>query len=183
VAAGPRLSALFLALLLAACWEGKPFYSKDELRAPIRPGLYRTVGTNSPSDHGGYRISVRPDGYTLIARLDGAEMELVGFVPLPRRDGLFVAWFEEQTDKLGKDEGTAYGLLERRGDEYVASFPMCSETRVIAEAAGAVFHADPKVPICGFPDRASLEAGLRRVAAEGPMETLRLVPAAARGRE
>jgi hypothetical protein len=180
VAAELRRLVPLLALMLSACWEGKPFYSRDELLAPIRPGLYRTIGTNSPSDHGVYRVSVRPDGYTLVARLDGAETQLVGFVPLPGRDGLFVAWFEELTDKLGKDEGTAYGLLERRGDEYVASFPMCSQTRALAEAAGAVFHADPKVPICGFADRASLETGLRRVAAEGPMETLRLVPAGAR---
>jgi hypothetical protein len=179
VAAAFRRLVPLLALILPACWVGKPFYTQDELRAPIRPGLYRTVGTDSPSDHGGYRISVRPDGYTVIARLDGAETEVVGFVPLPGRDGLFIAWFEKSPGgKWEADDGMAYGLLERRGSEYVASFPMCSETRALAEALGGVFHADPKVPICGFADRASLEAGLRRVAAEGPMETLRLVPAA-----
>jgi hypothetical protein len=41
----------------------------------------------------------------------------------------------------------------------------------------AVFLPDPKVPLCRFPDRASLEAALKRAAGEGPMETLRLVPA------
>jgi hypothetical protein len=173
VAAELRRLVPLLALFLSACWVGKPFYSKDELRAPIRPGLYRTVGTDSPSDHGPYRVSVRPDGYTTIARLDGTESEVAGFAPLAGRDGRFVAWFEE---KGGRDEAIAYGLLERRGREYVASFPMCSETRALAEAVGGVFHQDSKVPICAFADRSSLEAGLARAAAEGPMETLRLVP-------
>jgi hypothetical protein len=178
VAARPRLSAPFLALLLAACWAGKPFYSKSDLKAPIAPGLYRTIETASPSEHGRYRISVRPDGYTALERADSVEGELAGFAPLAGADGVFVAWFEQSSGRtLGGDEGTTYGLLERRGSEYLLSFPVCSETRALAEAAGGLFKADPKMPICLFPDRASLEAGLRRVAAEGPLEKLRLVPA------
>jgi hypothetical protein len=171
------LAAPLLALLLAGCWAGKPFYSKSELEAPIAPGLYRTIEEASSSEHGRYRISVRPDGYTALKRADSAEAELAGFAALPGADGTFVAWFEESSGRpVGVDEGTTYGLLQRQGAGYVLSFPVCSETRALAEAAGGSFKADPKVPMCLFPDRASLEAGLRRVAAEGPLEKLRLVP-------
>jgi hypothetical protein len=176
VAAPFRLAVLLPALFLAACWAGKPFYSKADLRAPIAPGLYRGIETGSSEEQGRYRISVRPDGYTVSARLDGGEAELTGFAALPGRPGTFVAWSKESPGKRDHDESVTYGLLERRGSEYILSLPMCSETRAIAEAAGGVFGADPKVPMCVFPDRARLEAGLRRVAAEGPMEALRLVP-------
>ena len=174
MAAPFRLAALLPALFLAACWAGKPFYSKDELRAPIAPGLYRAIEVDSSQEQDRYRVSIRRDGYTIVAKDGGAEPELAGFVPLPGRDGTFVAWLEEA--KRGGDEGVTYGLLERRGSEYRVSFPVCSETRAIAEAAGGVFGDDPKVKMCYFRTRASLEAGLRRVAAEGPMESLRLVP-------
>jgi hypothetical protein len=180
MAASPRLSVLLPVLLLAACWTGKPFYSKDDLRAPIAPGLYRAIESGSSGEHGRYRISIRPDGYTAVARLDGGETELTGFATLPGRDGTFVAWSEESRRE---GEGVTYGLLERRGAEYMMSFPMCSETRALAEAAGGIFGADQKVPMCVFPDRARLEAGLRRVASEGPMESLRLVPIGKDGRD
>lgn len=177
VSARARIWSALLPLLLTACWTGTPFYAAKEVRAPIAPGDYRTIGTDSPSDHGGYRVSVRADGYTSLAQLDGSETTVAGFAPLPGRQGLFVAWFQESLEK-GWEPGTMpYGLLERRGREYLLSFPMCSDTRALAEAAGALFQPDPKVPLCRFPDRTSLEAGLARVAAEGPMESLRLVPA------
>jgi hypothetical protein len=166
-----------LTLLLTACWTGTPFYAAKEVRAPIAPGVYRTVGTDSPSEHGLYRVSIRADGFTALAQVDGTETTVAGFAPLPGREGLFVAWFQESLEK-GWEPGTMpYGLLEHRGREYRVSFPMCSDTRALAEAAGALVQPDPKVPLCRFPDRASLEAGLRRVAGEGPMETLRLIPA------
>ena len=178
MAAGSRAWSALLALpLLAGCWTGTSFYAPQEVRAPIAPGIYRTVGTGSPSNQGRYRLSIRGDGYTSVAQVDGSETTVAGFAPLPGRDGPFVAWFQESVEK-GWEPGTMpYGLLERRGREYVLSFPMCSETRALAEAAGAVFLPDPKVPLCRFSDRASLEAGLRRAAEEGPMESLRLVPA------
>lgn len=176
MAASLRLSALLPALLLAACWAGKPFYSRDDLRAPIAPGLYRAIETDSSEEQGRYRISIRRDGYTILAKQGAAEAELAGFTPLPGRHGMFVAWLVQSPARGDDDEGVTYGLLERRGSEYKVSFPMCSETRAIAEAAGGVFSADPKVPMCVFQDRARLEAGLRRVASQGPLESLRLMP-------
>jgi hypothetical protein len=176
VAASFRVAALLLALPLAACWAGKPFYSKEDLRAPIAPGLYRAIETGDNKEQDRYRVSIRRDGYTIVAKDAGTEPELAGFAPLPGRDGMFVAWLVQSTAKRDDDEPVTYGLLERHGSEYKVSFPMCSETRTIAEAAGGVFTADPKVPMCFFQDRARLEAGLRRVAVEGPMESLRLVP-------
>jgi hypothetical protein len=174
---GARLLALLPAVfLLAGCWTGAPFYAQAELRSPVPPGLYRTVGTDSPSDHDRYRVSVRRDGYTSFARIDGGDTGVAGFVRLPGSKALYVTWFEEGGARGDDDSIRAYGLLERRGGEFLVSFPMCSETRAMAEAAGALFLPDPKVPLCRFPDRASLEAALERVAAEGPMETLRLVP-------
>jgi hypothetical protein len=171
-----RAWSALLTLVLSACWTGTPFYAAKEVRAPIAAGVYRTVGTDSPSEHGRYRVTVRADGYTSLAQLDGGDTTVAGFAPLPGRDGVFVAWFQESLEK-GWEPGTLpYGLLERRGREYRVSFPMCSDTRALAEAAGALFQPDPKVPLCRFPDRASLEAALRRVADEGPMETLRLIP-------
>jgi hypothetical protein len=179
-AASLRLCALLPALLLAACWSGKPFYSKADLRSPIAPGLYKAIEADSSGEQDRYRVSIRGDGYTIVAK-NGGEPGPVGFAPLPGRDGTFVAWPEEE--ERGKDEGVSYGLLERRGSEYRLSFPVCSETRAIAEAAGGTFGADPKVPMCYFRTRASLEAGLRRVAAEGPMESLQLVPIGKDGRD
>jgi hypothetical protein len=175
VAASIRFAALLLALPLAACWSGKPFYSKEDLRAPIAPGLYRTIGPGSSEEQDRYRVSIRRDGYTIVAK-NRAEPEVAGFAPLPGGKGRFVAWLERSTSEEDDDEGVSYGLLERRGSEYIMSFPVCSETRAIAEAAGGIFTADPKVPMCFFPDREHLEAGLRRVAADGPLESLRLVP-------
>jgi len=175
VAAWLRLFALLPALLLAACWAGKPFYSKADLRAPIAPGLYRAIETGSSREQDRYRVSIRPDGYTILAKQGAAEPELAGFAALPGRDGMFVAWLVQSTLK-GDDEGVTYGLLQRRGSEYVVSFPVCTETRTIAEAAGGVFKPDPKMPMCYFTDRARLEAGLRQVAKEGTLESLRLVP-------
>ena len=177
-----RLLALVpAALLLASCWTGAPFYSRAELRAPVPPGLYRTVAPDSPTERDSYRVSVRGDGYTAFARVDGGDTGIVGFVPLPGSDVMFVAWFEEGGARGEDDSVRAYGLLQRRGSEFLVSFPMCSETRAMAEAAGAQFLPDPKVPLCRFPDRAALESALRRVAAQGPTETLRLVPARGRG--
>lgn len=176
MAASLRVVALVLALPLAACWAGKPFYSKADLQAPIAPGLYHAIESGTSEEQDRYRISIRRDGYTIVAKNGAAEPELAGFAPLPGRDGMFVAWLEQSTAKRDEDEPVTYGLLERHGSEYKVSFPMCSETRAIAEAAGGLFSEDPKVPMCVFPDRAHLEAGLRRVAAEGPMESLRLVP-------
>jgi hypothetical protein len=174
---GAKLFALVPALLfLVGCWTGAPFYSRAELRAPVRPGLYRTIGTDSPSEQDRYRVLVRRDGYTSFARLDGGDTAVAGFVPLPGSETIFVAWFEEGGAR-GEDESIrAYGLLERRGREFLVGFTMCSETRAIAEAGGALFVADPKVPLCRFRDRASLESALRRISVEGPMESLRLVP-------
>ncbi|HEX8263768.1 MAG TPA: hypothetical protein VF547_12940 [Allosphingosinicella sp.] len=175
MAAGSRAWPALLPLVLTACWVGEPFYAAEEVRAPIAPGLYRTAGTESPSDRSRYRVSVRRDGYTSLAQLDAGETTTVGFAPLPGEAGVFVAWFQESVEK-GWEPGTLpYGLLERRGREYRLSFPMCRETRALAEAAGAVFLPDPKTPLCRFADRKSLEAGLRRAAAEGPVESLRLV--------
>jgi hypothetical protein len=170
------LALLPAVLLLAGCWTGAPFYSQAELRAPIPPGLYRTIGTDSPSDQSRYRVSLRPDGYTSFARNDGGDTGVVGFVPLAGGENLFVAWFEEGGARGDDESSRAYGLLQRRGREFLISFPMCSETRALAEAAGALFQPDPKVPLCRFPDRASLEAALKSVAAMGPTESLRLVP-------
>jgi hypothetical protein len=171
------------ALLLAACWTGKPFYSKADLRAPIAPGLYSAFEPGSPDEQDRYRVSIRRDGFTMLARNGAAEPELAGFAPLPGRKGMFVAWLARSTAKRDDGEPVTYGLLEGRGSEYVVSFPMCKETRTIAEAAGGVFTEDPKVPMCVFPDRAHLEAGLRRVAAQGPVESLRLVPVAGGDRD
>jgi hypothetical protein len=170
------LAVLASALFLAGCWTGAPFYSLEELRAPVSPGLYRTIGTDSPSERDSYRVSIRRDGYTSFARIDGGDTAVAGFVPLPGSDTHFVAWFEEGGARGDDRSIRAYGLLQRRGLEFLVSFPMCSETRALAEAVGAVFVPDPKVPLCRFPDRASLEAGLKRAAAEGPLEQLRLVP-------
>jgi hypothetical protein len=175
-AAWLRLSALLPALLLAACWAGEPFYSKADLRSPIAPGLYRAIEAGSSEEQGRYRVSIRRDGYTMVAKNGRAEPELAGFAPLPGRDGIFVAWLAQSAAKSDDDESVTYGLLERRGSEYKVSFPMCSETRTIAEAAGGIFSADPKIPMCVFRNRAQLEAGLRRVADEGPVESIRLVP-------
>jgi hypothetical protein len=176
MAASLRLFALLPALLLAGCWAGKPFYSKADLRAPIAPGLYRAMEANSSEEQGLYRVSVRRDGYTIVAKNGAAEPELAGFAPLPGRDGMFIAWLAQSIATRGDDEVVTYGLLERRGSEYRVGFPVCSETRAIAEAVGGVFSADPKMPMCGFRNRAQLEAGIRRVAKEGPLESLRLVP-------
>ena len=117
----------------------------------------------------GFAREVRKDIHKMRAFLRFREVEVDG-------QARFVAWFEEGGAR-GDEEARPYGLLEPSGDEYLVSFPMCGETRALAEAAGAIFHPDPKVPICTFADRASLEAALRQVATEGELERLRLVPA------
>ena len=166
-----RLAILSLPLLLAACWTGEPFYSADELVAPIPAGVYQSE-EHSPSTPKRLQVSVRPDGYTIFAESD-RDAQIAGFAPLPDNEGLFVVWLRAEEND---DQTLWYGLLEKRGSEYLFSFPMCEVTRSLAESAGAEFVPDPKVPICRFHDRASLEAGLRRVALEGTVESTRLIP-------
>ena len=166
------IGALPLLLLLTACWSGELFYSANELVAPIPAGIYQSE-PNSSSEPKLLRVTIRPDGYTAFAEPD-RETSIAGFAQLPDSEGRFVVWFREED----KDEHTLwYGLLEKRGAEYFLTLPICKETRSLAEAVGAQFVPDPKVPICRFPDRASLEQGLRRLAVEGTAEWVRLTPA------
>lgn len=167
-----RLAALVLPLLLAACWIGKPFYAAHEVVAPIPSGVYK-VQPHSEPVRNDLRVRVRPDGHTLFVEPNG-DTTIAGFAPLPGSTEMFVAWFWK-SDQDG--EGVWYGLLDKGGSNYRLGFPMCKETRSIAEAVGAEFMPDPKAPTCAFSDRASLEKGLKRVAAEGGIEFARLIPA------
>ena len=67
---------------------------------------------------------------------------IVGFTPLSGSEGMFVASFRNpEQDGEGR---LWYGLLEKRGSDYRLGFPMCKETRSIAESVGAEFVPDPK---------------------------------------
>ena len=173
-----RLAVVLLPLLLNACWLGKPFYAASELSAPISPGHYEMHDPDSTGRRQ-LSVSVRYDGYTSFKEASRDEY-FIGFAPLPGVNGRFVALVE--LDKESDGKLLWYGLFEKRGSEYLLTLPMCEETRSLAESVGAKFQADPKVPICYFPDRSSLEAGLKRVATEGRAKPVRIVPTARGGR-
>lgn len=165
---------LFALVPLAGCWMGGHFYTAAESRPAIAPGVYRVSGGDPR--RGPVRVSLRPDGLTRIAAVDGKEApSVMGFAPLDGSGRRFVMWQQEE-DAGSEADGVAYGLIERQGRSYLLLLPVCERSRAVAVAAGATVSAEPKVTICLFPDRAKLEAALRAVKPDQG-ERVRLTPA------
>ncbi|MBV8685464.1 MAG: hypothetical protein JOZ90_03950 [Alphaproteobacteria bacterium] len=173
---GRILAGLLPALLLAGCWMGPPFYAASESRPVIAPGLYELRGRDAPE---AMRVSLQGDGLTLFEDVSGKERPApVGIVPLPRARDRFVMWWSgpEGADGSAAEHNAHYAVAIAEGRSWRIVMPLCeARQRDLAVAAGAVVAPDPKVTICVFPTRASLEAALRRL--RGPFEgSLRLVP-------
>ena len=164
-----RLLFALAALLLCSCWEGERFYTHDEARAVIAPGTYRLLRPDG-STMGEYRVSRRADGMTVIP-----DFSVAGFVPLDRENHFYLTWFETISGYSPAPGDTVYGLLERQGSDYRLLVPTCEDTRAIATAFGATVQ-EMRLPMpCKFPDRTSLEAGIRGLIPR-INESYRLVP-------
>jgi hypothetical protein len=161
--------------LLGGCWAGPLFYTDADLAAPLRPGVYALVEPDGTDEQPPMRISIRRDGYTRLDPTDGSEGDVHGFARLPGAEGLYVSWGHERDDDV-PGGGTIYSLLDARDGRYRLLMPLCSETRRTAEAAGARFVEDPKVPVCRFARRQALESALIALAERPGSEWLRLEP-------
>jgi hypothetical protein len=178
-----RSTILSLALLLlsgCAGWMGPAFYDRNEAVNPFPPGRYRVQ-----SDIGDKKeMVVRWDGHHVFE--DGQEsrnmdsdlrnLTLVPLVVAGRQ--IFIM----QGRMVDRDDVAFYGVLERMDTRYRADMPNCGATREIALAAGAQLQPmeaalgqggaaqqpeegsnhSSATDLCIFPNRASLEAALRR---------------------
>jgi hypothetical protein len=176
------LVLLLLPLMLSACWMGTHFYGDADLKAPIRPGLYRWIERSGDPGKGPFRVTVRGDGYTVITPLDGSAIDVAGFAPIPARAGLYVAWFERKDGDAVDENGIPYGLLDTRGREARLLVPICKVTRAVAERQGGTFLPDRKMPICYFSRRGDLEAALAALARRRDAVWSRLQPVPERPR-
>jgi hypothetical protein len=187
------LATLALLLLLPGCWFGGDFYAASDLRPALAPGRYRVVPiTPRPGEEDQAKIfvvSIRGDGFTALTPLepdereDRSETAVAGFVPVDDANTAFAAWFERppggaetQSGVVGSPDLRPYALLRRDPDgSYRFLILSCpGPTEAAARAAGA--RPSELAPgLCIFPDRASLEAGLRNVPADFD-DGLRFVP-------
>jgi hypothetical protein len=167
-----RILIVFAAFLLSGCWTGNSLYTAADARTALPPGRYRMVGDDgSPVIE---RVSIQADGMTRFES-DDERPSVVGFAPLDRDGRKYAVW--ESREREGREPGDAgvYWLLERRVDgEFLLFMPDCRRTEEIARAVGATIERSPGILACHFPDRASLEEGLRRLHPD-PAEAARLV--------
>ena len=179
-----RLLILCLASLsLSGCagWMGPAVYSRNESVNPFPPGRYRVQ-----SDIGDKKeMVVRWDGHHLFedgqeSRNMDSDLRNLTLVPLAVAGRQI---FIVQGRIADRDDVAFYGVLERTDARYLVDMPNCGTTREIALAAGAQLQSmeaafggggHTQLPdreasnhasttdLCIFPNRASLEAGLRR---------------------
>jgi len=174
----PRLLLLLLLPLAGCSWTGDAFYAASEAQAPIAPGNYRTDESGNPGPNlVPIRIAVLPGGLTRFDLANGERGEsLAGFVPLGPDGRFHILWlarFDGQDMPAGR---IPYGLIERLpAGHYKIYLPDCGHDRPDALAAGAVPLSQGGATDCRFPNRASLEAGLRAYAAH-PVEGMELIP-------
>lgn len=107
---------------------------------------------------------------------EGERPSVMGFAPLNGGSRKYAVWgFGEREGREPGDVGS-YGLLERQNNgDFLLFLPDCSRTREIALSAGAVIESGVGVRTCHFPDRASLEAGLRQLNPDSAGPVVRLV--------
>lgn len=187
------LATLALLLLLPGCWFGGDFYAASDLRPALPPGRYRVEPlTPRPGEEDQEKIlivSIRSDGFTEFlplerdGREDRSETAVAGFVPVDETGTVFAAWFElppggatTQSGVVGSPDLRPYALLRPDPDGgyrfLILSCP--GPIEAVARAAGAR-PSELTPSVCIFPDRASLEAGLRNVPADFD-DGLRFVP-------
>src|SRR4051812_23561710 len=173
----PRLLLLPLLLLASCNWSGNAFYTANESQAPIRPGNYTTNESAHPAPGGIVRVAVLPDGMTRIQQSGSGHGDtLAGFVPLGSGGRFHILWVARFDGEDAPAGGVPYGLLEQRPNgHYMVYLPDCSHDRADALAAGAAPNAEGGDPDCVFPNRASLEAGMRAYAAH-PYDGMELIP-------
>ena len=166
-------------LLLAGCgWTGEAFYTASEAQPVIVPGDYRTDESANPGPHiAPIRISVLPGGLTRFEVANGERGEsLAGFVPLGSDGRFHILWLARFDGHDLPADDVAYGLIERRADgHYKIYLPDCGHDRADAVAAGAMPVSQGAQPDCRFPNRASLEAGMRAYAGH-PFDGMELIP-------
>lgn len=132
------------------------------------PGTYLAA-----ADGRRQRLTVLADGRL---QLEGGDH--MAFAPLDAEGSRFAVWASGETGDRddGEDMGV-YTLLRRQTDgSYLLFVPDCAATQAIARAAGASVEDRSGVPFCRFPDRASLEAGLRRLDPSPDSARMKLSP-------
>jgi hypothetical protein len=165
-------------LLLAGCnWSGEAFYAATEAQSPITAGNYTTSESAHPTPSGTAHISILPDGMTRIEPSGTGHGEIItGFVPLGPGGHFYILWVARFGGEDVPVGGIPYGLLEQRPNgHYMVYLPDCSHDRADALAAGAAPNAEGGDPDCVFPNRASLEAGMRAYAVH-PYDGMELIP-------
>jgi hypothetical protein len=151
------LLASAAALLLSGCWLGGDFFGPADARAIVPPGTFRGTGTRG-SDPITIRIAYQPDGLVRLDEDGRREPVTLGFTPLAGRPGLFIFWL----DGAGGRDG-AFGLLRPEPDGSFTTYaPACHRTAELVRAFGVAPEAVGDQAACLFPDRATLEAALRR---------------------
>jgi len=168
-----RALALALCLLLAACWGGERLYAAAESRPAIAPGDYRMNAEAAGAADALVRVSLLPDGMTLITPLgeegdepDEGDAITLGFAPLGTSGDRFVVWVTSIGGEGFSGGAQIYALMLAERTGFRLLLPRCQETRSWLPSFGV--SVTPEVDsLCQLPDRARLEAALTRFAESG----------------
>ena len=159
-----RFFCLATLLLVTGCWQGKQFYSAKESAAPLAAGRYVTADRTGATG-GAVTVTRLPSGATRVAGLkavlgsDSADVVFAAVTGLPPE-----TWITQVADPSGD---ALFGLLARRnGKMMLQPFILCQKDLAeIAKSAGAQVPPSTEIePPCIFPDRASLERAMIRIA-------------------
>jgi hypothetical protein len=161
-----RPLAILMLLPLSACWTGDAFYGAGDLRQPIAAGLYEISSADHPSPET-VRAEILADGMTQVDATDGSRPSRLGIVPLDLDGRRFILWDDERIT-AGRRVDYMYGLLEQEPDgDFLIGFPQCDPAA--GRSAGATVETFRiGYSVCGFHDRAHLEAALRRLRLDEP---------------
>lgn len=159
-----RLLCLATLMLLAGCWQGKAFYSAKESAAPLALGRYVTADRTGATG-GAVTVTRLPSGVTRVTGLkplldvESADIVFVAVAGLPPE-----TWITQVADSSGD---ALFGVLARRnGKMMLQPFILCQKDLAeVAKGAGATRPPSKEIePPCIFPDRASLERAMIRIA-------------------
>jgi len=172
---GAWLLPLSLLLLAGCSWTGEAFYGATDAQAVIAAGRYRTNESEHPAPEALMQVSILPSGLTRFG-LTGRGETVAGFVPMGADGRFAILWLTRFDGRDVPAGGTLYALIERRpAGHYMLYLPDCGRDRADAVAAGARPSAPGGNADCVFPDRTSLEAGMRAYATH-PFDGMELIP-------
>ncbi|MBY8825277.1 hypothetical protein [Sphingomonas colocasiae] len=172
------IAVLIAPLLLAACWEGEPWYPATEGQAVIPAGDYRLVEPGAPPEGDEILlVAGNDDGSQSVTVETPWRIVSVPFGPAAERN--YLVQMQKMGGK-GHDLGASFLLMQVRDGRYLITILPCGgSVRAAVERAGGFVSSDPNsAPTCNFRDRALVESQLKAFLAmpDRPAPDMELVP-------